>query len=66
MKAFLKAILFILCLFGTIIINQLYFEYCVSRPCDEWIAVTIAVAILALDISMFVLAIKTLKKILKL
>jgi len=61
-----KTILFLICFIATVIVNQIYFEYCVSRPCAEWITVVLGLVLLVYDIAMLILAVKTLKTILKL
>lgn len=60
------AILFLLCSIGTFVINRLYLEYCVSRPCAEWITISLGIVVIVFDIAMMILAVKTLKKVLKL
>ena len=60
------AILFILCLVCTVVINGLYLEHCVSRPCAQWIIISLGVVVVIFDVAMLILAVKTLKRVLKL
>jgi hypothetical protein len=61
-----KAILFIVALIATIYLNQFYFEYCVSRPCNELLTIVLGVVLVVIDLGMLILAVKTLKHALKL
>ena len=61
-----KVFLFLVTVFALIAVNNLYFEYCVSRELPDFLIVLATIAVLLLDILGVVHVIKLLSQILKL
>lgn len=61
-----KTIIILLILIVSIFLNSLYFEYCVSRALPIFLTIIATIAIILLDIFVFVYTVKTIKQLLKL
>lgn len=61
-----KVIIFVLILSGTILVNGLCFEYCVSRPLNAFLQLASTVGLIIIDAGVLIYAVKSLKNLLKL
>lgn len=45
-----KLIIFIVCAAAMVVVDSLFFEYCISRPCEAWIQQSVGVAVITINI----------------